>query len=63
MPEDYPPQEPELTHGHRGPLEGGDQQVQTHSPVKATRSGATVVLPAEQEDEVSFSGAVFAAQR
>ena len=51
--EDHPPQEPQLTHGHRGPLEGGDQQVQAHSPDKAAGSRAAVVLLAEQEDKVS----------
>ena len=54
MSEDHPAKEPELSHRHRGSVQGGDQQVQAHPPVQAAGGGAAVVLLAEQEDQVNF---------
>jgi len=51
--EDHPVEELELCDGHRGVVEGGDQQVQAHSSVKAAGSGATSLLPSKSENKVS----------
>ena len=53
MPEDHPAEELELSDGHRGVVEGGDQQVQTHSSVQAAGSGATSLLSSKSKDKVN----------
>ncbi len=52
MPEDHPAEEPELSDGHRGLVEGGHQQVQTHPSVQAAGSGATSLLSSKSKDKV-----------
>ena len=55
VPEDHPSEESQLSHRHRGSVQGGHQQVQAHPPVQAAGSRAAVVLLAEQEDSVGVS--------